>query len=40
MESAAHVVLEALGEGGNGDTTSVELTPASAPIHPAPAGAR
>ena len=40
MESAAHVVLESIGEGGNGDRTNADLRPASAPIHPAPAGAR
>ena len=40
MESAAHVVLEAMGEAGGGGTTDVTASPASAPIHTAPAGAR
>lgn len=40
MEAAAHVVLEAIGEGGNGGTADVDVSPASAPIRTAPAGAR
>ena len=39
MESAAHVVLEAMGEEGGG-TTDISAAPASAPIRTAPAGAR
>ncbi len=41
MESAAHVVLEALAEGGNGGSAGVDLPQTSAPdLHTAPAGAR
>lgn len=40
MESAAHVVLEAIGEGGNGGTADVDVSRSPAPIHTAPAGAR
>jgi biopolymer transport protein ExbB len=40
MESAAHVVLEAIGEGGGGGTADVDVSRAPAPIHTAPAGAR
>ena len=40
MESAAHVVLEAMGEEGGGGTTDISAAPASAPIRTAPAGAR
>jgi biopolymer transport protein ExbB len=41
MESAAHVVLEALGEGGEpGDTNRVDITPTTPELRTAPAGAR
>lgn len=41
MESAAHVVLEALGEGGNGGANSIDLPEQSASdLRAAPAGAR
>ena len=40
MESAAHVVLEALGDDNAGGTTRVDLPPPAAGLNPAPAGAR
>lgn len=41
MESAAHVVLESLGEGGDaGGTTHIGITPTSPELRTAPAGAR
>lgn len=41
MESAAHVVLEAIAEGGNGGSAGIDLPQSSAPdLHAAPAGAR
>ena len=41
MESAAHVVLEALGEGGSGAGLGTEPRDGRGPdLHPAPAGAR
>ena len=40
MESAAHVVLEALGDGGSGDTARLDLTPANPELRSAPAGAQ
>lgn len=40
MESAAHVVLEAIGEGGSGGTVDMNVSRPPAPIQTAPAGAR
>jgi biopolymer transport protein ExbB len=40
MESAAHVVIESLGEGGAGGTTGVDLTPTAPELRTSPAGAR
>jgi len=41
MESAAHVVLESLGERGDaGDTTGLDLTPTEPELTTSPAGAR
>lgn len=41
MESAAHVVLEALGEGGNGGANSIDLPePSASDLRAAPAGAQ
>jgi biopolymer transport protein ExbB len=40
MESAAHVVLEALGGGDAGGTTRVDLTPTTRDLNTAPAGTR
>jgi biopolymer transport protein ExbB len=41
MESAAHVVLESLGEeGGAGGTTGLDLTPTTEELKTSPAGAR
>jgi biopolymer transport protein ExbB len=40
MESAAHVVLESLGDhGGSGGTARLDLTPANPELRPTPAGA-
>jgi biopolymer transport protein ExbB len=38
MESAAHIVLEALGDAGGDRTARIDLTPASADLKTAPAG--
>jgi biopolymer transport protein ExbB len=41
MESAAHVVLESLGEGGDaGGTTHLDVTPTAPELRTSPAGAR
>ena len=40
MESAAHVVLESLGDGGSGGTARLDLTPANPELRNAPAGAQ
>jgi biopolymer transport protein ExbB len=40
MESAAHVVLESLGDGGSGGTSHIDMTPATPDLTPSPAGAR
>jgi len=40
MESAAHVVLESIGDGGRGGTADVDLPSPAPPMQTAPAGAR
>lgn len=40
MESAAHVVIESLGEGDAGGTTGLDLTPTSPELSTSPAAAR